>query len=78
MLENFQPQFGTQIVVVKNVPYTLVQTDPDDPWSIMRGETLIGSLYRPDGGGWAVWPMLDACTYIPRAATPGEALRQAL
>lgn len=78
MLENFQPQPGAQIVVVKNTPYTLTQTDDGEQWNIVRGDTLIGSLFRAEGGGWGVWPMLDACTYIARVATPGEALRQAL
>ncbi|HVX08907.1 hypothetical protein [Humibacter sp.] len=78
MLENFQPQPGSQIVVVNNTPFTLAQPADGEPWSISRGGTVLGYLYRNDAGAWAVWPLYDGCTYIPSAITPGEALRQAL
>jgi hypothetical protein len=55
-----------------------VQTEEGEPWNIVRGDVLIGSLFRAEGGGWGVWPMLDACTYVAKVATPGEALLQAL
>ncbi|MHA7987586.1 hypothetical protein ACX9R5_17445 [Rathayibacter sp. CAU 1779] len=78
MLENFQPQPGSQVVVVNNTPFTLVQSEDGEQWNILRGDTVLGYLYRNDQHGWAVWPLYEGCTYIPAAATPGEALRQAL
>jgi len=78
MLENFQPQPGSQVVVVNNTPFTLVQPEAGEPWNIVRNDTVLGYLYRNDAGAWAVWPLYDGCTYIPSARTPGEALRQAL
>jgi hypothetical protein len=78
MLENFQPQPGSQVVVVNNTPFTLVQPEAGEPWNIVRGGTVLGYLYRNDVGGWAVWPLYGGCTFIPSAVTPGDALRQAL
>lgn len=78
MLENFQPQPGSQVVVVKNTPFALVQTEAGEPWNIMRGDTVLGYLFRNDIGTWGVWPLYEGCTYIPAAPTPGDALRQAL
>jgi hypothetical protein len=78
MLEQFIPEFGSQVVIVNNTPFTLTQTVEGDPWTITRGDIVIGQLFRAEPGGWGVWPMLDACTYVKQAPTPGEALQQAL
>ena len=79
MLETFDPQPGTQIVIVKNTPYTLVQdeTNPGQ-WQIIRGGTILGWLHREEPVGWGVWPFEEGCTLIQKAGSPGQALLEAL